>query len=176
VTAVCTRSSNAQSPQFGGWRRPGAMGPPTPEASDMRGDLAAERRARRCARSVFSRLLRPHPFARRPFPAGMMIFTPQNPVVSRLWRPHGDVPKPAKAMKPRHLPAMLCALLIAYPLSIGPVARFYFRNHRSTDWPDWVRVFYSPLFDLSDSSKSFGDGFYRYLDWWVPPEKLYAPQ
>ncbi len=42
LPGVCPRSSNAQSPHLGGWRRPGAMGPPTPEASDMSGGLPAE--------------------------------------------------------------------------------------------------------------------------------------
>jgi len=34
-------------------------------------------------------------------------------------------------MKPRHLiPALLCALLVAYPVSMGPVSIVYYRDYK----------------------------------------------
>lgn len=54
-------------------------------------------------------------------------------------------------MKPRHvIPAILLAMLVAYPLSVGPVARWY-RFHSDgrvpllQTMPHWARAIYSPL-------------------------------
>ena len=56
-------------------------------------------------------------------------------------------------MKPRRLiPALLCALLIAYPLSYGPVFIVYYKS--GSPEPRWVEDLYSPLLWVVYSSRS----------------------
>jgi hypothetical protein len=55
-------------------------------------------------------------------------------------------------MKPRHLiPAILLALLIAYPLSAGPVSGYYFNHKRQQ--PAWLDTFYEPLMWATSQSE-----------------------
>lgn len=66
-------------------------------------------------------------------------------------------------MKPRHLiPALLCALLVGYPLSIGPVGWWYHKHYaRGSTPPGWV-VIYGPLDWAVDHSTTLG----KAMDWY----------
>jgi hypothetical protein len=58
---------------------------------------------------------------------------------------------------------ILAGLLVCYPLSSGPVVRFYFSRHRFEDpLPKAIRDFYSPLAWLGQQCPPFG----KALDWY----------
>ena len=66
-------------------------------------------------------------------------------------------------MKPRHfIPVMVLALLIAYPLSIGPVNWWFLEHGDRVPVPDWVRVLYAPLRAANNNSQTVQ----RVLDWY----------
>src|SRR3954465_4975661 len=80
---------------------------------------------------------------------------------------------PREGMKPRHLiPALLLFLLIAYPLSGGPVAGRYNHYRHSgpppPDPPQWLLVLYTPLENLCRASPQIGRAFVWYRDLWKP--------
>jgi hypothetical protein len=71
-------------------------------------------------------------------------------------------------LKPRHLiPAILLALLIAYPLSAGPAGGFYFA--KGPPYPSWVVTFYQPLTWATSQAKCLTDAYDWYLDLWERP-------
>jgi hypothetical protein len=72
-------------------------------------------------------------------------------------------------MKPRHLiPAiLLLALLLAYPLSTGPVLRWYW-NHPKTPFPSAWQTFYRPLNALCHHVPLAGREMDRYEELWIP--------
>jgi len=75
-------------------------------------------------------------------------------------------------MKPSHLfSALLCALILAYLLSIGPARMLLSRNHRDTTPPQWVVDFYAPLEYAYDHSQPIANAFDWYSDLWLPSEK-----
>jgi len=57
------------------------------------------------------------------------------------------------------------ALLIAYPLSIGPVARFY-KASSSRRPPSFVIAIYTPILALCDRSEVAGHTLVWYLGLW----------
>jgi len=68
-------------------------------------------------------------------------------------------------MKTRHLiPALLCALLIAYPLSIGPVDSFYYKRER---FPSWVGTLYFPLNWACAHSETLKGLYEWYIELWM---------
>jgi len=73
-------------------------------------------------------------------------------------------------MKPRHLiPALLCALMIAYPLSEGPVKRFYM-DPENFGVPLSVWNFYNPVDEACLSCPIFFQRVhFWHLDLWMPP-------
>jgi len=69
-------------------------------------------------------------------------------------------------MKPRHLiPALLCALLIVYPLSVGPVGMLYNRHYPRGSVPTWAWI-YKPLEWACDHSGAFSGNVDWYLKLW----------
>jgi len=71
-------------------------------------------------------------------------------------------------MKPRHLiPAVLCALLIGYPLSLGPAARFIRLNYPYVPAPKWV-VVYTPLQRICEHVPPLDDAMRWYVGLWLP--------
>ena len=92
-------------------------------------------------------------------------------------------------MKPRHLiAAVICVLLLAYPLSTGPVVMALHKNHLAKTPPDWVVkalglnhlterpprwfvVVYYPLIQACFCSRTIRDALDWYIDLWLPPEE-----
>ena len=72
-------------------------------------------------------------------------------------------------MNPRRMVAMvLVAILVVYPLSTGPVMRFY--KSRSQDSPpDTVVAIYLPLIWLCYNVPVAGEAFGWYIDLWASP-------
>jgi len=71
-------------------------------------------------------------------------------------------------MKPRHLiPALLCALLIAYPLSVGPVMMSFERDNPSVSGLLRIRHFYFPLIWASEHCQPIGDSLEWYVRLWA---------
>jgi hypothetical protein len=72
-------------------------------------------------------------------------------------------------MKPRHLiPAvLLVALLLAYPLSLGPVLWWY-RIHTKTYFPNTVILFYRPLNPFFEHVPFAAKALHGYEELWVP--------
>jgi hypothetical protein len=75
-------------------------------------------------------------------------------------------------MKPRHLiPAiLLVALSLAYPLSLGPVWKWYLK-HPGKQVPSALEAFYGPLLRFCKRVPPAGDALDRYLYLWVPEAK-----
>jgi len=74
-------------------------------------------------------------------------------------------------MKPRHLiPTLLCALLIGYPLSVGPAAMFLAKAHPGEFTPWWFLVFYEPLSRASLKVPFFGKVHGWYMNFWIPSD------
>ncbi len=73
-------------------------------------------------------------------------------------------------MKRRYkIAILLCALLIAYPLSIGPMGMVL---HADVDHPavgHFIYVVYYPLMYADDHCVPFRMAFQWYLDLWWPP-------
>jgi hypothetical protein len=70
-------------------------------------------------------------------------------------------------MKPRHfIPALCLFLLLAYPLSFGPVVRHHqiIQNHGETHT---IFLIYRPLFWFCGACRPFGDAFQVYMKLWV---------
>ena|ERR1043166_3090949 len=69
---------------------------------------------------------------------------------------------------PHHKPGvlwaifLLIAIILGYPLSIGPVARFY----KGGPPPDFVITLYTPLWALCDRNKVAGHALSGYLELW----------
>jgi hypothetical protein len=72
-------------------------------------------------------------------------------------------------MKPRHLiPTLFLFLLVAYPLSIGPVLRINYNRHvNGPILPPALQAFYSPLWRLCQSWQPAGDALRAYGDLWL---------
>jgi hypothetical protein len=72
-------------------------------------------------------------------------------------------------MKPRHLiPAILMvALLLAYPLSLGPVAKWYL-DRPGNQIPSAFQTFYAPLFAFCYYVPPAGKAMQWYFELWVP--------
>jgi hypothetical protein len=68
-------------------------------------------------------------------------------------------------MKPRHLIPAILALLLAYPLSIGPVGKWYYPRPR-TQYTSAVEAFYRPLFVLCGHLPFGWEVMGRYLQLW----------
>ena len=83
---------------------------------------------------------------------------------------------------------MIFALLMAYPLSTGPVVRALHRNHvykRPAGWvvqalrlnhltekpPGWFVIIYYPLIQACWWSQPIRTAFDWYIDLWLPPEE-----
>jgi hypothetical protein len=77
-------------------------------------------------------------------------------------------------MKPRHLiPALACALLIAYPLSAGPAAWACFRYNPPKNPPALV-AFYRPLAVLCERVPFISQVMSRYLELWIRPKTVFS--
>jgi hypothetical protein len=79
-------------------------------------------------------------------------------------------------MKPRHLiPAILLALLLAYPLSLGPVVRWYWQ-HPKGKYYSTIEAFYRPLAFFCDHVPLAAKAMDQYVELWVqrvpPPVPL----
>jgi len=59
---------------------------------------------------------------------------------------------------------ILCALLLAYPLAVGPLARIY----RVRPAPPALVTLYSPLRWLCDHVPAISIAFQAYLELWQP--------
>lgn len=74
-------------------------------------------------------------------------------------------------MKPRHLGAAFLCLVLAYPLSFGPVARIYLNAHpKASDTSKGINAFYYPVFLLRGVPVA-GPIFDWYEDLWIPPQE-----
>jgi hypothetical protein len=74
--------------------------------------------------------------------------------------------QPSEEMKPRHLiPILICALPIAYPLSVGPVTAIAYKAEffKKNDMPKWWYQLYSPLLFLRRY-----DSFEDLWNWYIP--------
>ena len=72
-------------------------------------------------------------------------------------------------MKPRRLIAVvLCALLIAYPLSFGPVVAGYYKG--TAHPPRWMEGFYVPIGWLCSHSDTVNAVFTWYMWLWIPKD------
>jgi hypothetical protein len=70
-------------------------------------------------------------------------------------------------MKPRHLiAAALLALLLVYPISIGPAN--WIDRHRGL--PAWVTRFYAPLVDAYLMTPTATKVMHWYIRLWVGPD------
>jgi hypothetical protein len=71
-------------------------------------------------------------------------------------------------MKPRHLILVILpvALLLAYPLSLGPV--FKWRWEHGMQYPSALAAFYRPLAVICEYVPPAGEAMNRYLELWVP--------
>ena len=77
-------------------------------------------------------------------------------------------------MKPRHLiPAVLCALLVAYPLSEGPLTFMYYKSGSVA--PGWMQGFYSPLDWLCEQSETFNRFYSWYMMIWYKADGAEIP-
>ncbi|MEP6671093.1 MAG: hypothetical protein ABJF10_18175 [Chthoniobacter sp.] len=78
-------------------------------------------------------------------------------------------------MKPRHLiPALFLFLLFAYPLSIGPAARWYYNTYPHGDPnPHWTEVLYAPLNWADNHSNTARTAMTWYIRLWVPDYDLW---
>jgi hypothetical protein len=73
-------------------------------------------------------------------------------------------------MKPRYfLAAIICALLAAYPLSIGPVVRANLVKGDSPHTPMQAK-FYAPILWLAINSSTFQNCLDWYFHLWIPLE------
>jgi hypothetical protein len=81
-------------------------------------------------------------------------------------------------MKPRHvLPAILLAALIAYPLSLGPFARYRYREFvrlsqitlqfDANEFPLKTPSFFAPLFWLRQRSKPIDHAMTWHESFWL---------
>jgi len=70
---------------------------------------------------------------------------------------------------PRMAAIVLAALLLAYPLSIGPVNRYYMGTsaEASRDFPKALKTFYAPLWWCC-KVQPFGVLMQRYEEMWLP--------
>jgi hypothetical protein len=71
-------------------------------------------------------------------------------------------------MKPRHLIFGILALLVAYPLSFGPVVRWYYQQPVINQFTGAIETFYRPLFVLCTHGSPVGMAMKRYVELWVP--------
>jgi hypothetical protein len=62
---------------------------------------------------------------------------------------------------------VLVVLLLAYPLSIGPVTRFCFGRYVEDGWPDSIKSFYAPLW-WCRQFKPLDVAIEHYSQWWIP--------
>jgi len=62
---------------------------------------------------------------------------------------------------------ILCALLLAYPLSLGPVCRYYWMRPEQ-GFPASALAFYTPVEWASNNIPLFGIAFNSYLEIWLP--------
>jgi hypothetical protein len=77
-------------------------------------------------------------------------------------------------MKPRHLiPALLCIVLLSYPLSIGPVARMDQARHPKV-WAttDGVKAFYGPLLWLVERVPKGAEILNWYIGQWLSKAEM----
>jgi hypothetical protein len=72
-------------------------------------------------------------------------------------------------MKPRHLISaiLLVTLLLAYPLSFGPVYGWCW-HHPTTQYLGAIEAFYRPLTFICDHVPLAKLALYRYLEFWIP--------
>jgi hypothetical protein len=71
-------------------------------------------------------------------------------------------------MKPRHLISviLLVALLLAYPLSLGPVVRWY-HQHPGNHYGEAIVTFYHPLDVFCDHVPHTREVIQQYRQLWV---------
>ncbi|MEZ0388175.1 MAG: hypothetical protein ACAI34_13975 [Verrucomicrobium sp.] len=62
---------------------------------------------------------------------------------------------------------VVLGLLLAYPLSLGPVAYLEARGALPSRPPAWFLYLYSPLILLMEKSEPSKKVLMTYLDWWV---------
>jgi hypothetical protein len=78
-------------------------------------------------------------------------------------------------MKPRHLIlALICGLLLGYPLSMGPVVRANLAKHHGPYTPVQEK-FYAPVFWLASNSPAFGKCLDWYFHLWIPVQSWPDP-
>jgi len=66
--------------------------------------------------------------------------------------------------------AVLCFLLLAYPLSLGPVIRHNRMTMTLDEFPpEWQEVVYGPLATLRNKCRPFNLALNWYLDFWIFP-------
>ena len=58
------------------------------------------------------------------------------------------------------------ALLIAYPLSIGPLVYLTEKDHIPEEAEDTLSIIYAPILWLMDSSEQVSAGMEVYIGWW----------
>ena len=63
-------------------------------------------------------------------------------------------------------PIVLAVLLLAYPLSIGPVVRFHFLVHPLSTGTSAIDSFYFPINWLSDHFQWVSHIVTLYVQWW----------
>lgn len=75
-------------------------------------------------------------------------------------------------MNARRMVAMvLVAVLVAYPVSTGPVMRFY-KGRSQGPLPDAVVAVYLPLIWLSYNVPVVGEAFGWYIELWASPRQF----
>jgi len=80
-------------------------------------------------------------------------------------------------MKPRHLiPALLCALLIGYPLSLGPVARIDVMTHPVGFMGSTAafQAYYAPMMWINPRSPFLRHLLNGYVNLWLPSEIVHS--
>ncbi|MEP6667860.1 MAG: hypothetical protein ABJF10_01835 [Chthoniobacter sp.] len=74
-------------------------------------------------------------------------------------------------MKPRHfIPALFFSLLIAYPLSLGPLTWLHGKRHGHDEPPRWMTTIYAPLGPVLGHSQPLIRAYIWYLSKWTPIE------
>lgn len=67
----------------------------------------------------------------------------------------------------RYIASLLCALLLAYPLSMGPVARIQTLRHPGEGTPHWFFILYYPVLKAAEPFPTVGEIIQGYVELWI---------
>ncbi len=90
--------------------------------------------------------------------------------------PFDDEPASASAPLLRAFGWVLAALFVIYLFAPGPIVALYYRGLLPTALQRPIGTLYSPITELAQRSRRFGNAFEGYLQLWMPKEPALPPR